>query len=354
MTKTPGSEPARDVVSRALRHAYLRTEVTIELDGKTVSAPVAAKRTSRPIHVVSAANPRSAPTDGDTNAELYRSLVDVLTDARVEHWPALGRDPFSEWAEPSIALPDTSRKQAQKLGRRFDQFAVFEISTKSITVHGCLSRWKISRPHGRRALPENDDTLADAVARSLGIVVDAELRRFRRKGWRLVGTIEFVCPTCTSPSTELFATVHQQKNGKIIEHLTLICSVCRTATPTTSLTTDERWLVERWRDHRLAIDDAMEAGLGTPSYRCYVVRLGRPDDRWVYVGETSKSAEDRLAEHQAGGARANAEVRDHGVDLRKDLMAGLPEFPDRLSSQTYERYLAAKLHHQGFTVAGGH
>lgn len=354
MAKAPGSSPARDLVSRDLRYAYLRTYLEIDMDGAALSAQAVAEQAGGPVYVVSAANPRSCPTDAAENAERHRALLGTVTDVGIDHSPALGRDPFSDWAEPSLALFGTTRKQARKFGRLFDQYAVFELTEKSVTVHGCLSRWKISRPHGAASLPENDDTLADAITRAHGSEITADLKRFRHRGWRSLGPTELACPKCEAPAMELFAVVHQRRRGDIVEHLAVVCLSCATAIPTTSLPAGQRRAVERWRDHVLAASDAAEAGLTAPKYRCYIIRLDRADDRWVYVGQTSKPAEERLAEHLAGEAKASRVAAQHGVDLRGDLMTGLSEFPDRLSAETYERYLAAKLHLAGFEVAGGH
>jgi hypothetical protein len=352
LASVPDSSPAKNFVSSALRHAYLRTEITVDLGEEAISAEAATSQTDGPVFVVSAANPRSCPTDADENTERHQRLIDAVDEAGISWAPALGSDPFSDWAEPSLALFDTTRKKARQFGRQFGQFAVFEIDPTTTTVHGCLSRWAISRSHEQRCLPENDDTLADAAARSLGIEIVNGLKRFRYRGWQPVGSTELGCSHCDTPALELFAVVHQQRRGDIVEHLAVACSSCTVATPTTKLPTDQRTALERWREYMLAASDAAEFDLTILKYRCYVIRLDRPDDRWVYVGETGQTAEERLAQHMAG-IKANNTVERHGVDLRQDLMADLPEFPDRLSAQTFERYLAAKLHLAGFSVAGG-
>jgi Protein of unknown function (DUF3293) len=354
MAKNPGSTPAPDLIPRTLRHAYLRTELTIELATGAVSAEDAAAQMEGPVYVVTAANPRSVQADADENAERHRLLVGAVDKTGIDHSPALGRDPFSDWTEPSLALFGTTRKKVRKLGRDFDQYAIFEITPKLVTVHGCLSRWKLSRSHDERSLPENDETLADAVARAHGIEIVADLKRFRHRGWQSVGPTQRACSKCEAPAAELFAVVHQRKRGDIVEHLAVVCLSCGAAMPTTGLPAGARTAVDRWSDHALASADAAAAGLTAPGYRCYVIRLDRPDDRWVYVGQTSKSSEDRFAEHLEGGTKASNVVTQHGVDLRHDLMADLPEFPDRLSAETFERYLAAKLPLAGFEVAGGH
>ena len=81
-------------------------------------------------------------------------------------------------------------------------------------------------------------------------------------------------------------------------------------------------------------------------------RLADGRKRCLYVGQTSKSPEERFADHKRGH-KASKWVRDYGIRL-------LPEFYEKknpLSEKKAlweERNLAQRLKEQGYTVMGGH
>ena len=80
---------------------------------------------------------------------------------------------------------------------------------------------------------------------------------------------------------------------------------------------------------------------------------------WIYVGETSLTPEDRLAQHLSGarnrrGRLYSRKVRDHGRHLRYDLMEGLPVQYSAEASKRAEAELAERLRENGYRVEGGH
>ena len=100
-------------------------------------------------------------------------------------------------------------------------------------------------------------------------------------------------------------------------------------------------------------------------YSVYVVELdpivrGRracvnalPNRPAVYVGQTVRVPEERLAEHLAGTHAARI-VRDHAMQLLPNLSANYGPYPTRAEAEAAEARLAAKLKRRGYCVFGGH
>ena len=83
-----------------------------------------------------------------------------------------------------------------------------------------------------------------------------------------------------------------------------------------------------------------------------------PGKGFVYVGETSKTAEARNEEHIKGkrnkrGRLYSRSVRKHGRSLRMDLAPETRYF-DAASSKAAEKRWARKLKDEGYKVVGGH
>ncbi len=103
---------------------------------------------------------------------------------------------------------------------------------------------------------------------------------------------------------------------------------------------------------------------GKSMWSTYVIQLDEgaiddPGSGWVYVGETSLSPEDRLAQHLSGarnrrGRLYSKVVRDHGQHLRYDLTEGLPVQYSSEASKRAEAELAERLRENGYRVEGGH
>jgi hypothetical protein len=84
---------------------------------------------------------------------------------------------------------------------------------------------------------------------------------------------------------------------------------------------------------------------------CPARAAGKPH---VYVGETSKTAEERFDVHLAGGAKAARVVAKHGVRLRPRLSRAWGPYGTRQEAQVAEDALAKRLRKRGFHVYGGH
>lgn len=78
----------------------------------------------------------------------------------------------------------------------------------------------------------------------------------------------------------------------------------------------------------------------------------RRDGPCVYVGETALAPEERFTRHKEGGRVASRIVRDHGMQLRPDLVDRGP-FLTRANAAKAEKALGDKLRRRGFTVFGG-
>lgn len=101
----------------------------------------------------------------------------------------------------------------------------------------------------------------------------------------------------------------------------------------------------------------------TQVWTVYVVELDSsaikdPGNGYVYVGETSRTPEERLKQHLTGarnkrGRLYSSVVRNHGIRLRPDL-AQRKKFFDQASAKRGEREHFELLKSKGFKVKGGH
>ena len=98
---------------------------------------------------------------------------------------------------------------------------------------------------------------------------------------------------------------------------------------------------------------------GNTVHTVYVVNLSDKTGprvnphRWVYVGQTSKTPEERRQQHLAG-ENASRHVRKYGEDLNYRLFSSIPQVRFRQDAETLESLLAEDLEKRGFNVKGGH
>ena len=99
---------------------------------------------------------------------------------------------------------------------------------------------------------------------------------------------------------------------------------------------------------------------GNVVYTVYVINLS--DDvgprinphRWVYVGQTNKTPEERLKQHLTG-YKASKWVKNYGQDLNYGLFSrAVPQVRFRQDALIIESQLATDLEGRGFNVKGGH
>ena len=102
----------------------------------------------------------------------------------------------------------------------------------------------------------------------------------------------------------------------------------------------------------------------TTAYRTYVINLHNPKLKdpgkgYVYVGQTSKTPEQRLQEHLTGAVStrghtlASRVVKKYGVDLNATLMTDRIYLTQKQALKA-ERRLAERLRDWGYVVEGGH
>jgi len=119
---------------------YLRTEVVIIEDDANVPAEhFAASVVPRPLHVVTAWNPRSHQLHPKMNAARDARLKDELVRIGTEHHRARGTDPETGWSEDGYIVLGLTRNEARALGAEFQQHAIFEFNGPQKLVIGCTT-----------------------------------------------------------------------------------------------------------------------------------------------------------------------------------------------------------------------
>lgn len=107
--------------------AYLTTEIRICGDPDWMED----------IHVITAFNPLSEDRPLEENRAANRELEAALLDTGRMYRPAVNRSPEGDWEEPGFAIESLTREEARELGRRFGQYAVFEIGKEEVRVVAC-------------------------------------------------------------------------------------------------------------------------------------------------------------------------------------------------------------------------
>ena len=113
------------------------------------------------------------------------------------------------------------------------------------------------------------------------------------------------------------------------------------------------------RDHLLDQGYVVADARTDEVYTIYIINLvddSAPDPspgKWVYVGETSKTPEERFDEHK-NGIRDNKAAREHGRDLNYDLVKDIPQVCLKQDSKWLEADTGKKLRDCNFVVEGAH
>ena len=113
------------------------------------------------------------------------------------------------------------------------------------------------------------------------------------------------------------------------------------------------------RDHLLGLGYVVADARTNVVYTIYIVNLvddSAPDPslgKWVYVGETSKTPEERFDEHK-NGIRDNKAAREHGRDLNYDLMKDIPQVRFKQDSKWLEAQTGEEVRSRGYVVEGAH
>lgn len=99
---------------------------------------------------------------------------------------------------------------------------------------------------------------------------------------------------------------------------------------------------------------------GIQVYTVYVIDLSdevpsarvRPKG-WIYVGETSRTREERYKTHVAGGYQANSWVTKYHLGFNEELCARYPQVRTRQDSEALEKHAATELEAEGWNVRWG-
>lgn len=102
----------------------------VDIDGWGTFGPATARGTRPtpgPTFIVTAENPLGVKRSVVENAARVRELRASLDEADISYVPAVGRNVESTWCEASVALLRVTRQTALRLGRQFQQNAIFAL-----------------------------------------------------------------------------------------------------------------------------------------------------------------------------------------------------------------------------------
>ena len=132
-------------VPAGLRRTYVQTVVSVDGDNGRLSAHAAVEQLGEPLYIITAANPFGTMLSEDDNRARHESLGDVLIASGCRPYPAVGSSPDGNWSEESWAVTGIGSATARRIGRAFEQNAVFELSGYTQRVLGCFGDWAVER-----------------------------------------------------------------------------------------------------------------------------------------------------------------------------------------------------------------
>lgn len=124
---------------------FIKTELTIEIEGKTRPLLEVVGNRRRAFHVITAWNPGGTHASLDENAAADRELLVELQSRKLESHRAVGSDPDSEHKEEGWIVAGIKELDAVNLGKRFGQIAIFRVEQRKLMVVGCQGPWRRSR-----------------------------------------------------------------------------------------------------------------------------------------------------------------------------------------------------------------
>lgn len=136
-----------DRASDELQAAFLATEVFVDLDGERIDASDAAGRLGT-LFVLTAHNPASKVRPDAENEQQNAALKADLVALGIESYDAIGRSPDGSWFEPGFALVGVDVATANDLGKKYGQYAIFEVRPDRVIVHACDESYRLERPAG--------------------------------------------------------------------------------------------------------------------------------------------------------------------------------------------------------------
>ncbi len=134
-----------DPSSSRLAETYLKTIVTVEVDGQPVVIQASGLFTDQTAHVITAWNPGDDRPSAEENhcrdQELHRRLQGM------GHEPVrvIGSDPDSDHREEGWAVVGLSDDAARAIGLEYGQLAIFRFCSRTQTVLWCDTSLELSR-----------------------------------------------------------------------------------------------------------------------------------------------------------------------------------------------------------------
>jgi len=343
------------VTPRLLREAYLATEVEVFVEGRWISGEKTASAISGPIFVLTGWNPWSRPKSRQENASFNLALEAAIYDEGGWLYPAVGRSPDGEWSEESFAVTGISRRTARRLGRQFGQHAIFQLSRNELIVRGSVSNWfeTYSYRSNQTSLNVRDQSLKSLLAKSRAKRRQGQIALIKSVGWFEVDGTGLPCLSCDAPLT---ACVREfwSGDGDIHAASVWMCGDEEKVFVETDVVDEYVRTTDRRRRYLDAMRDADRSSKGQGRYSVYVIQLEsstgeKPD---LYVGQTTKTVEERFSEHQSG-VRTSSKISERAVKLRMDLIPEKPVLRTKAEAETYEAWLAEWLRSHGYKVLGG-
>jgi len=216
-------------------------------------------------------------------------------------------------------------------------------------------RWQRHRDRqdGRRVVASARGPTLDTAADGLLPSEHKALQRLAGRdlpGWVVV-PLGITCATCGQP---LLRIDHEYPGlNWLSQRQVIVCPAEQSAVEGR----DAQVVGAAHRQLRSAVPDTPDALSHRASHSVYVVEAVPTSDAppGFYVGQTSKSPDERLDEHRHGprAARAFSSGRYHAARLRPDLIPTLPETMDALTARAAEQYTAFVLRWRGLSVLGG-
>jgi hypothetical protein len=134
-----------DSSSSRLAEAYLKTIVTVEVNGQPVMLQASGLFADQPVHVITAWNPGDDRPSAEENHRRDQELHLRLQGMGLELVRAIGSDPDSDHREEGWAVVGLSDDEARSVGTEFDQVAVFRLASGVQSVLWCDGTLERSR-----------------------------------------------------------------------------------------------------------------------------------------------------------------------------------------------------------------
>lgn len=135
----PGTMPP---TAAELQRAYTASIVEVDLPEQTYCRSPSDSVSTEPYPhtlrphcwVITAHNPGSVLLTKESNAERHGQLMCDVVQTTLPYFTARGRSRDSSWQEASLAVVGLSEAEAMRLGRKYEQIAVFLMDSRGVRV----------------------------------------------------------------------------------------------------------------------------------------------------------------------------------------------------------------------------